>query len=98
MVTGHAARVKKVDRASIVQDLRFSADRRMVKRMTTIQEIETAIRNLSESERAAFRAWYAEFDAQEWDRQLEADASAGRLNWLVDEARADFREGRCTDR
>lgn len=66
--------------------------------MTTIQEIEAAIRGLSEDERAAFRAWYAEFDAQEWDRQIEVDAAAGRLNWLIDEARDDLRKGRCTDR
>ena len=47
---------------------------------------------------SAFRAWYAEFDAEEWDRQLEADVAAGRLDWLVDEARRDNQEGRCTDR
>jgi hypothetical protein len=66
--------------------------------MSTIQQIEDAVRQLSAEERAAFRAWFAEFDAEEWDRQLEADVSAGRLDWLVEEARQDLREGRCTDR
>jgi hypothetical protein len=46
--------------------------------MTTIQEIEAAIRRLSAEERTAFRAWFAEFDAEEWDRQLAADVAAGR--------------------
>ncbi|HEX4131291.1 MAG TPA: hypothetical protein VHZ24_14720 [Pirellulales bacterium] len=66
--------------------------------MGTLQELEQAIRQLSGEERAAFRAWYAEFDAAEWDRQFEADVSAGRLDWLADEARADLRSGRCTHR
>lgn len=66
--------------------------------MNTIEQIEDAVRKLSAAERAAFRAWFAEFDADEWDRQFEADVSAGRLNWLVEEARQDLREGRCTDR
>ena len=66
--------------------------------MTTIHQIEEAVRRLSPEDRAAFRAWFAEFDAQEWDRQIEADAAAGRLDWLVDEARKDLRDGHCTDR
>lgn len=66
--------------------------------MSTIQQIEEAIRQLSTDERAAFRAWFAEFDAEEWDRQFESDVTAGRLNWLIEEARQDLREGRCTDR
>jgi hypothetical protein len=58
--------------------------------MSTVQQIEDAIRQLSDHERAAFRAWFAEFDAAEWNRQFEADVAAGRLNWLVDEARAEL--------
>ena len=66
--------------------------------MTTIQQLENGVRQLSAEELAAFRAWFAEFDAEHWDRQFEADVSAGRLDWLVEEARRDLREGRCTDR
>jgi hypothetical protein len=66
--------------------------------MSTVEEVEQALRNMTPEELAAFRAWYAEFDAQEWDRQIEADVAAGRLDWLVEEARRDLREGRCTDR
>jgi hypothetical protein len=66
--------------------------------MTAIQQLEEAVRQLSPADRAEFRAWYAEFDAEEWDRQLEADVAAGRLNWLVEEARRDLREGRCVER
>ncbi len=66
--------------------------------MSTVQQLENRVRGLSAEELAAFRSWFAEFDAAEWDRQLEADVSAGRLDWLVEEARRDLREGRCTDR
>jgi hypothetical protein len=66
--------------------------------MSRIDDIEDAIKQLTPDERAAFRAWYAEFDAAEWDRQLEADVKAGRLDWLAEEARQDLRSERCTDR
>ena len=66
--------------------------------MSTIQKLEDGVRQLSAEELAAFRAWFAAFDAEQWDRQFEADVSAGRLDWLVEEARGDLREGRCTER
>jgi hypothetical protein len=66
--------------------------------ISALVEIENAIRGLSPEEKAAFRAWYAEFDAAEWDRQLEEDVATGKLDWLIDEAREDLRAGRCTDR
>jgi hypothetical protein len=66
--------------------------------MSTVHQLEEAVRKLSDDERVAFRAWFAEFDAEEWDRQFEADVIAGRLDWLIDEARQDLRDGRCTDR
>ena len=66
--------------------------------MSTIEEIEGAIRRLSAEELAAFRAWFTEFDAAAWDRQMEQDIAAGRLDALADEALDDLRQGRCTDR
>ena len=65
--------------------------------MTTIEEIEQAVRRLSPEELAIFRAWFATFDAESWDRQLESDVAAGRLDALADEALQDFRDGRCDD-
>ena len=65
--------------------------------MSTVQEIQDAVRHLSTEELAAFRDWFAEFDAILWDRQMEADVAAGRLDKLADEALQDLREGRCTE-
>lgn len=66
--------------------------------MSQIELAEEAVRRLSPEDRVRFRSWYAEFDAESWDREMEADAAAGRLNWLADEARAELRSGHCTDR
>lgn len=65
--------------------------------MSTIQEIEDAIRQLPDEDLASLRAWFAEFDAAAWDRQFERDVAEGRLDALADEALRDAREGRCTD-
>lgn len=65
--------------------------------MSTVQEIQEAVSQLPTEDLAAFRQWFAEFDAALWDRQLEADVAAGRLDQLAEEALRDLREGRCTD-
>lgn len=65
--------------------------------MSTIVEIEEAVRQLPAADLAAFRAWFAEFDAGNWDRQFEDDVAAGRLDALAEEAIEDLRQGRCTD-
>jgi len=65
--------------------------------VSTVQDIEAAVSKLSREELAAFRTWFAEFDAEAWDRQFDEDVRAGRLDSLADEALRDLREGRCTD-
>lgn len=65
--------------------------------MSTIRNIEEAVRQLSPEELTEFRRWFAEFDAAVWDRQLESDARNGRLDKLADEALNDHRQGRCRD-
>ena len=65
--------------------------------MSSVPDIEQAIRQLSPEELAEFRGWFAEFDGDAWDRQLETDVQAGRLDKFADEALRDLREGRCTE-
>ena len=65
--------------------------------MSTVQDIQHAVSQLSNDDLAAFRQWFAEFEAALWDRQLEADVASGRLDRLADEALRDLREGRSTD-
>ncbi len=65
--------------------------------MTGVKEIESAIAQLSAEELAAFRVWFAEFDATQWDAELEDDVSAGRLDALAEEAVDDLLHGRSTE-
>ena len=65
--------------------------------MSTVQDIEKAIRQLSPEDLTALRTWFAAFDAEQWDQQFEEDVAAGRLEYLAQEAIQDLQEGRCTD-
>ena len=62
--------------------------------MSSVPDIEAAIRQLAPDELAAFRGWFAEFDSAQWDRQLERDVASGHLDALADEAILDQQEGR----
>ena len=57
--------------------------------MPDIKALEAAIEALPPSALAEFRRWFADFDSAAWDRQLEADASAGKLDALLAEAEED---------
>lgn len=65
--------------------------------MSTVPEIERAIQELPPKELARFRDWFAEFDAGQWDKQIEEDVAKGRLDQLADEALDDLKKGHCTD-
>ncbi len=65
--------------------------------MSTLQDIERAVSQLSLEELAIFRAWFAEFDAEIWDQQFEKDVAVGRLDGLAETTLQHLREGRCTD-
>ncbi len=60
-----------------------------------VKEIESAISQLPPSEVAELAAWFEEYHAQLWDRQLEKELKAGRLDSLLEEAEQDFQSGRC---
>lgn len=62
--------------------------------MTTLEEIQLAVANLSPEELAQFRKWFLEWEAEAWDKELEADAQAGRLDFLAEEALQDYQAGR----
>ena len=66
--------------------------------MNPVDQATDAVKHLSAEHLTAFRSWFAEFDARAWDEQFESDVIAGRLDWLVEEAKQDLAEGRCRDR
>lgn len=62
--------------------------------MSEVEQLEQKIQNLSEAELTQFRAWFADFDAKAWDRQIERDANAGKLDALADKALRDHAAGK----
>jgi len=62
----------------------------------SVEELENAITQLSPEEMATFAQWFDQFRADRWDRQIEADIRAGRLDEAGRRADADFEAGRCT--
>lgn len=63
----------------------------------SVQEIEFAVQKLSSAELSRFRKWFAEYDWQLWDAQLEKDVAAGKLDALAKDALDDLAQGRCRE-
>lgn len=61
--------------------------------MGKIELLEKQIRELSSDELAELRRWFADYDADVWDRQMEADVKAGKLDRLAEEALREFAAG-----
>ncbi len=61
----------------------------------SLQELETAVSQLAADDLAAFAQWFEEFLADAWDRRIEADIKAGRLDDAGRRADADFDAGQC---
>ena len=62
--------------------------------MSKVENIEREIQKLTPSELEAFRRWFREYDSDEWDRQMEEDVRAGKLDKLAEEALAAHRAGK----
>lgn len=60
--------------------------------MTTVEELEMAVDALTQEEYSRFRSWFLERDWERWDHEIEEDARAGRLDFLIREAE-ELRDG-----
>jgi hypothetical protein len=60
---------------------------------SSVIAIETAVQQLHTSDLAQFRKWFAQFDAKNWDEQIEQDASFGKFDDLASEALTEFHAG-----
>ena len=54
--------------------------------VSKVDEIKEAIKALPEEEYVRLRQWFSEKDWQKWDRQIEEDSEAGKLDFLIREA------------
>ena len=62
-----------------------------------IEEIKQEISQLPIEDINKFSQWLGEFKADLWDKQIEEDILAGRLDAFAEEAMRDFEEGRYTE-
>ena len=62
----------------------------------SLQELEAAVTHLPPDELSVFARWFEEYLADAWDRRIEADIEAGRLEQSGRRADAEFDAGRCT--
>ena len=65
--------------------------------VSSVAEIIEAVKKLPEAEKGEFLQRLAEVDFDDaWDRQIDADLKAGRLDHLIAQAEADIAAGRTT--
>jgi hypothetical protein len=64
--------------------------------MGKVENLEQQIQALSPEELVEFRAWFLEFDWAAWDRQIEGDVRAGKLDDLAAKALRDHQAGKTT--
>ncbi|HVO96646.1 MAG TPA: hypothetical protein VMT15_01200 [Bryobacteraceae bacterium] len=55
--------------------------------MSRVEELESAIEQLSPGEFLELARWVRELDQRRWDEKLDRDAAAGKLDYLREEAR-----------
>lgn len=60
----------------------------------TIKEIEAAIVQLPSDQLAELTAWLGEYHARAWDKQIEEDLEAGRLDAPLAEVDEEYQAGR----
>jgi hypothetical protein len=77
---------------SLLENKRVLYQRRIT--VSQIEMLEQNVKQLSPSELSAFRAWFMEFDAAQWDRQLETDSETGKLDRLAQSALEEHRAGK----
>jgi len=60
----------------------------------TFEQIKVQIEALPQPEYAKLLHWLSERDAAEWDRAIEQDAASGALDFLIEEATEEKRQGK----
>jgi hypothetical protein len=63
----------------------------------TLSEIEKAITELSPEELNRLQEWLDEYYSEVWDKQIEEDAKAGKLDKIAEEALREFRASKAKE-
>ncbi len=62
-----------------------------------VEALEREVEQLDQSDFERFSLWFSEFEASVWDHKIERDFESGKLDFLIDEARAEREAGSLTD-
>ena len=62
--------------------------------MRKVEQIEAEIKALPREEFAELRDWLLELDWDNWDAQIQSDLNAGKLDKLINEAKAEYKSGK----
>lgn len=54
--------------------------------MNALEHLEQQVLQLSSEDLEKFQVWFLELDHQLWDKEIEADFRAGKLDRLINEA------------
>jgi hypothetical protein len=65
--------------------------------MSKISAIRKAIETLPEEEYIQLRQWFLDRDWKKWDQEIEKDSKSGRLDFLIEEAFDQKRQGKLKD-
>jgi hypothetical protein len=67
----------------------------MVPLMSAVEKVEKSVRQLTPEQLVEFSRWFEQYIADKWDRQIEADAGAGKLDPLAEKALKEYDAGEC---
>ena len=65
--------------------------------MSKIDELKAELESLPRDQFTEIFRWLSEKDWERWDQEIEADSQAGRLDFLVREAREEKAKGTLKD-
>ena len=65
--------------------------------LSKIDELKAELESLPSDEFAEIFRWLSEKDWERWDKEIEADSQAGRLDFLVRQAREEKAKGTLKD-
>ena len=65
--------------------------------VSKIEKLKTEIEGLPKKEFAELARWLSEKDWERWDKEIEADSKAGRLDFLVREVLDEKAKGTLKD-
>jgi hypothetical protein len=65
--------------------------------MSEVEKIEQSIQKLSREDFLKLWAWLIEFENSVWDRQIESDLKAGKLDGIISESLSEYNSGKAKE-